>query len=548
MKRALLGLLVSLLAGACSPTPGPQGGSQTNWLVRCESSLECGSLECVCGVCTATCTGDADCDGLGSASCLSANDAGAVALCAGQAAPASLCLPRCDESSCGEAHSCVAGVCTPDGEATASVSVDETLRYQTLEGFGTSFGFAEDELAAHPHKLAIYDAMADAGLDALRFGNRHEGTLEPLRAAGEIVVAMRERLGRTPLLFMTSASPPAALKANGSRTCAGNPIDCTLASLPTGEFDYAGLANYFRTSLAAYASVGIEPDFLSIQNNPNWVPPADNALPGCRFLPREGTATVTVDGVATEVAYPGYAEAIAAVRSALADLPAAPKLAAPEVTGVGSVDDFLSALSVSTFDSVAIHLYGEDAASIDEAKFAPIRSIAERTGRPVQQTEMRADGLDTAILVQHALTHGGASLYLQNDLTRSSDDPADVALFLLGSDHFETRLPYHALAHFAKHTDPGWIRVAASSEASDVLSSAFLAPDASALTLILVNASDRLQRVRLGFGALRAELERTEVRRTVFSGVERSTSLGELSDTGIVEMPAKSVVTVALAR
>ena len=199
------------------------------------------------------------------------------------------------------------------------VTIDTEARHQTLVGFGASLAYADDAIVAHPEKSALYDLLfAESGLDVLRLRNRHEGANgAALLPAREIVEAASERLGRTPLLFMTSGTPPAALKANRSRTCGGRPETCTLASLPGGGFDYAGFASHWRASLEAYADAGISPDYVSIQNNPNWVPPADRPNEACRFLPEEGTATVNVDGAAVEIAYPGYREALSAVRAAI---------------------------------------------------------------------------------------------------------------------------------------------------------------------------------------------------------------------------------------
>ena len=138
------------------------------------------------------------------------------------------------------------------------------------------------------------------------------------------------------------------------------------ASLPGGGFDYAGFADYWRASLEAYANAGIVPDYVSIQNNPNWVPPAEAPNEACRFLPEEGTTTVTVDGAPIDVAYPGYREALAAVRAAIAELPVMPRLGAPE-SGLIGVGEFVPALDASAFDALALHLYGMDATAVDVA-------------------------------------------------------------------------------------------------------------------------------------------------------------------------------------
>jgi hypothetical protein len=335
-RLAPLALVFAVVA--CSPEAGPEVGSQTNWLIVCDSSAECGDLECTCGACTASCESDADCEGLDGASCVAAGNEGSTALCGGRAAQGGVCLPRC-EQSCEDGTSCVAGVCVPTRIPTARLTVDPDLPEQTLVGFGASITYTEDAIASHPDRAALYDlAFDDAGLDVLRMGNRFDATpTAELQSPREIVSEASVRLGRAPVLFMTSGSPPATLKANGVRMCGGDPETCTLAALPSGSFDYAAFARHWRDSLEAYADADLAPDYVGIQNNPDWAPPEDNPNDACRFLPEEGTTTVTVDGAEVEVAYPGYREALAAVRAAIADLPIEPRFAAPETSHLATV-------------------------------------------------------------------------------------------------------------------------------------------------------------------------------------------------------------------
>lgn len=529
MTRPLFAFAAALALGACSSPPSsPQAGGQTNWLVACDSSETCGGLECICGACTVACDTDSACAGLPGAACIAPGEEGAIALCGGQAAGRGMCLPR---------------------EQAARVTVDLGARHQTLVGFGASMAYADDTIVAHPKKRALYDLLfAESGFDMLRLRNRYESPSgAELRAAREIVTAAAERLGRMPLLFMTSGTPPAALKANGSRTCAGDDATCTLRALPDGRFDYAGFAAHWRASLEAYADGGISPDYLSIQNNPNWVPPADGRNEACRFLPEEGRATVTVGGMATEVAYPGYSEALSAVRGAIGDMPVMPRLGAPEVSGLRAVGDYLPLLEASAFDAFALHLYGQSAAAVDLATLEAVRDLAKQHGRPVFQTEMQAGGIETAVLIHHALTAGGASAYLQNDIVAMTPETSDVSLVKFTDDGFAPQGPYYALSHYAKSTDPGWVRVDAASDAADLLATAWFAPDERALTVVLVNpGAEGLDAVVALPDALRYRVVRSEVTRTVFEGSERAAAHGELPVSGGVRLPPGSILTIAL--
>jgi O-glycosyl hydrolase len=546
MTRVVAPLVVLILV-ACSPAKGPEVGSQTNWLLACDSSDDCGGLECLCGACTTACENDTACADLAGASCVPSSDDGSIALCGGKTADDSLCLVRC-EASCPEGTSCLAGVCAPNATPSVRVEIDTGGRHQTLVGFGASLAYADDAIAAHPDKAMLYDLVfAEAGLDALRLRNRYEGAEGPsLEATGEIVAAAMERLGRKPFLFMTSGTPPADLKANGSRTCAGDPETCTLSSLPGGGFDYAGFGGYWRDSLDSYSEVEIAPDYISIQNNANWVPPVEARSDACRFLPEEGTETLTIDGAPVEVAYAGYREALEAVRAAVADLPVMPRFAAPEVSSVSAVAEYAAALG-SSLDALAIHLYNQDASAVDVSSLERARALADQLDRPVFQTEMLANGFETAVLAHYALTAADVSVYLQNDLVSLTAEVADVALVLLTDDALEPQGPYYALMHFAKHTDPGWVRVDARSDGAELLASAWISPDEGALTIVLINSGAGQLEVEVALpDALHTALERTEVTRTVFEGVERSAELGALPPENGVRVPGHSIVTIAL--
>lgn len=538
-------LLLLVGAVAC----GPQAGSQTNWLRACASDAECGDLQCVCGACTLLCDAETACSDQPDATCVTPDDVGATALCGGHPPAASLCLQRCtSEADCPQGSACVAGVCRPLPPPTVEVTVDLSTRYQSLVGFGASFGYAIDEIAQHPSREALYDAFfADGGLNLLRVRNRvgYEGEGD-LTTTVEVVNGATARLGSQPTILLNSATPPGALKANGTNQCGGDADVCTLATLPAGGFDYAGLAAYWRAAVEAYTSAGITVDYVNIQNNPNWVPPASAPHEACRFLPTEGTTTVTLDGTEVEVSYPGLAEALVAVASELSELPSPPQIIAPDASGYVAAIDYLPHLDMSLVAAIGHHMYGTDLAAIDLESMEVLASFGQEHDRPIFQTEMQADGFDTALLLHHTLAVIGASAYLQNDFFVSpvlSPNPgALIALDEAGG--FTLQGPYHALRHYAFFTAPGWVRVAATStDDTSLLTTAWLAPTEDELTLVLFNTSITEQVVRL---ALPSMATSSRVVRTVFEGVEASTELGSLSEAGVLHVPGRSMVTVAL--
>src|SRR5690606_23559121 len=59
-----LGVFFSAVVG-CSSNSGPQAtGTKTDWLIACDAETACDAelnLSCLCGICTAVCSSDADC-------------------------------------------------------------------------------------------------------------------------------------------------------------------------------------------------------------------------------------------------------------------------------------------------------------------------------------------------------------------------------------------------------------------------------------------------------------------------------------------------------
>ncbi|HET7543209.1 MAG TPA: hypothetical protein VFK05_25220 [Polyangiaceae bacterium] len=544
-------LFAGLLLFGCSPTAREDGDSQTNWLEACREDSKCPSgKKCLCGVCTIACSVPSTCSSFQQASCIGASENGAIVQCGGNPPPApGLCLPRCaDDGDCSRTQACVAGVCSPLPATPVDVNIDLDTRHQDLVGFGASVAYGEGQITGHPQQAALYkDIFNVLGLDILRFRNRYQHTGDDdLSTAGELVAAGNSALGRPLGVFLSSWSPPAALKANNALVCSGNVQTCTLAKTPAGAFDYAGLADYWLNSLGAYAKVGLVPDYMGLQNNANWIPSSAESNEACKFLPSEGTVSVPLGATSVKVSYPGLAQAQAATLDALSTLATRPKLLAPETSDFGSVADYVPSLDASKTDALAHQLYGVNPVAVDLDGLAAMAKLVSQFGRPVFVTEMQADGFGTAVLIHYATVVEGASAYLQTALTGPVSGPLTntQALFGIDSASYKLQDPFHAMRHFAGHTDPGWTRVEASA-ASGLLVSAWQSPSGQDLTLVLINSRAVELSARL---KLPGDWSSSEVTRSVFSGIERSSVLGPLSTQGVIRLPPESVATVALSR
>lgn len=119
------GLLLGAVAceGAASSTMD-KTGSETHWLVACTSEDDCGSLTCLCGVCSRECSADSDCGG--GTSCVEAGDPAHYAACStATASPATMCLEPCTD--CEAPSACDGGDCIPaaDDDADDDVADDD---------------------------------------------------------------------------------------------------------------------------------------------------------------------------------------------------------------------------------------------------------------------------------------------------------------------------------------------------------------------------------------------------------------------------------------
>jgi O-glycosyl hydrolase len=473
--RKAFALVLALLVTACEPPEvGPSSGdSHTNWLKSCDTDADCGSLSCRLGV----------------------------------------CVPE-------------------EAPAQVELTVDLSTRRQTLVGFGAALSYMEDALAERSDRAALDQALfAGLGLDVLRLRNRY-GEVADARLAREwsIVTSATESLGRRPLLLLTSWSPPAALKQNGSLLCKDGPENCTLRRGQDGRFDYAAFAQHWRRSLDAYARVGLVPDYVGIQSNPNWAPLPGAPAEACRFLPSESDSA------------PGYAEATSSVLTAIADLPAAPKLLAPELSSPDGAESYLQRLDTSRIAAIAHHLYGVSATRPEPGRLEALSRLRTASALPLFQTEMQAGGFDTALLMHRALVSEGASMYLQTMLVAPHSGPAanPNALVGLEEDGFVLNDAYFAMQHYALFTEPGDVRRDVTVSDARLLASAWSRDDSNALTLVLINAGSEELHVAL-------ELERPgafTIARTSFDGVERMKQLGSVPTGTLLSLPQRSMATL----
>lgn len=432
------------------------------------------------------------------------------------------------------------------------VTINPEQRHQTLEGFGAALAWHQGRLVGGVSP-AVYELLfPELGLDILRFRNRFERsdhTDRNLDEEVEIFERATQALGRAPLLMLSSWSPPAALKANGKERCSNN-ANCTLAQRD-GGFVYEDFADWWLRSLLHYTSLGLEPTFVSIQNEPDFIP---GNWEGCKF-----TATESAE-------YPAYGKALTAVHARFATLERRPRLLGPEVLGIHyhRVPEYLAALDTKLLYGVAHHIYERGNDSMwDWRSPGPdsfqdeMQEVRASTSLPTFQTEFNTDedqgvdgGFETAWLVHHTLVTQGAAAFLYWDLVWAGNK----GLVSLVGKSAKPRDHYYAMRHFARFTDPGFVRIGAESNATTVLTSAYVSPDEQQLTMVLLNTGSGVAETTISYPRTFSTAEQSLV--TTFRPgrsnrwVTTPVTIDEKDGNAHlgIRLPARSVATLVVSR
>ncbi len=141
--RWLISCLVVLhAASACGRVRAGDTGSETHWLVSCDSDLECGEGSCECGVCSQACVTMADCGALGIAgveclptagACDSGGASGGLAVAGGGLVCLLPCAQDVDCAELGTEASCENQRCElPPGNSVVGGSSSASLEIPTL--------------------------------------------------------------------------------------------------------------------------------------------------------------------------------------------------------------------------------------------------------------------------------------------------------------------------------------------------------------------------------------------------------------------------------
>jgi glucuronoarabinoxylan endo-1,4-beta-xylanase len=428
-------------------------------------------------------------------------------------------------------------VVPPGSSGSGACVIDAAVHYQTMEGFGASGAWYENRLLGHNNEAALYNLLfRDLGLDIYRLRNVYQqGSYAGKVANDAAIIADAElALGRPLRIMISSWTPPASLKSTGSESGANN---ATLASDGNG-YRYDDFAAWWSDSLAYYSAQGIDADYISIQNEPNWHPDYD----GCGFDPTE-TAT-----------FAGYDQAFEAVWQTLAaDLGtnAMPKMIGPEPIGFNRLDEYIDALiDPDHMYGYAHHLYQSNPAQNPDVLNAQMAATKAAYGdKPLFQTEYaylngNTDSaiqrkLDQAKLMYNGLTIEDLAAYFYWGLFWNGEQGL---IDIPDSSSYNIIPEYYAFKHYSAFVHADWQRVDVNAGTNAVSISAFTSPDRDEMSVIVVNegtASVNLDIMFNNAAVMEGEVYRsTDVLDCAFAGA--------FTPGAPVLIPARSITTLSL--
>jgi glucuronoarabinoxylan endo-1,4-beta-xylanase len=459
----------------------------------------------------------------------------------------------------------------PASTETAAINTGQT--YQTIVGFGGAEAFYTNLLIGNSNSSQLYTALFDPtqglGVTVLRlqdvYQNSNSGTCtDPVSnatvnncfdsAAENIASEASSVAGSGNLqILMSSWSPPANLKSTGS-------INGGTLAQSSGAYEYSQFASYLSNSIAAYRAENVSPTWVSLQNEPNFIP---TSYASCGFGSTEGVQETDTSGNTFAVA--GYPNALDAAYAAVQSLPSPPTLIGPETDGLMGISTYLSSMNSTHYGIIAHHLYNVSDSSgnyvpnsgNDPPSFAYAMSqlATSYPSKQIFETEYYNNassagsdnyGFDAAWTIHESLTQENAAMYLYWALVWN--DTQQGLIYIDGSNGIHYQDQYYAMKHFSHFIRPGYKRVGVQTSSSSLAASAYISADGKTLVAVLLNTSlTTSANVQLNFTGFAPSTSSAYV--TQFNLPSGTTNpwnnVGSLNN-NTVTLPAESIATVVL--
>jgi glucuronoarabinoxylan endo-1,4-beta-xylanase len=463
---------------------------------------------------------------------------------------------------------------------TANATFNFGSPHQTIVGFGGAEGFYGSYLDSHPNESAIMTALFDPvkglGITFLRLQNNYynfngsnASTFDTDNT--KLVMGATSALGTTPTILMSSWTPPASLKSNNSvNGCTGvTSGNCTsgfgtLAQV-SGAYNYAGFGQFWLSSLQAYAALGVKPNYISIQNEPDF--PATYVA--CLFNPTEAPANL----YGGTQSYASYGKAFDATYQAInasnANLTTVPKMIGPESFSIPNAQALLTQVPTNELAAVAHHMYNVSSyGGNPQNQVSPMTTLAAAYPSALKfETEYyQTPGFSNAVDIHNALTVANDNVYLYWGLTWPSTLSGGISTDQQGLLYIDNPFTsqsnwaypngwtyndaYYTLKHYSYFIRPGYVRYDASVTNADEDISVYQSADSKTTVIVILNTSTATTDT-IGLNLSSITYANSAVYRSSFAtpittqGAERWNNLGAYTSQGII-LPPQSEITVIL--
>ncbi len=357
---------------------------------------------------------------------------------------------------------------TPSGPPEVNVVLDETVKYQKIDGFG-AHGAMNVWWSSGPfyNQQFLDRVIDDLGLTITRneyYPKPDEPGQWPKQIPYLQALKAKAEASGEPLKFVaTYWSPPAWMKTNLSTKNGG--------TVPPEH--YEDLGNYAVQTIQDYKDIGIDLYALSLQNEPGWPQPYNS----CTYSHEGYPDMLKVVGPIVDTAFPST------------------KLFMCEHMLENQIQSFASFEHYIIQDPNALQWadiwaqHGSDGFAWSKAwdRFGP-------TGRPVWMSETSGyneswtDCMDLAESIYAALKIGHASAWIWWQISENNgygNPPGQYVLMNVGVPGKR----YYISKHYYRYIRPEAFMVECDSDDADVLAAAFTHDQQKTVTLVLVNTS-----------------------------------------------------------
>ncbi|NLJ95930.1 MAG: hypothetical protein GX321_02150, partial [Clostridiales bacterium] len=391
----------------------------------------------------------------------------------------------------------------------------------------------------------VYDLLfSDAKATILRFKNTYKYNNSKFAPKPELKIYQEakkraEAYGEEVIVLMSSWSPAAYLKENDSIVGGAS-----LKKDEDGNYMYDEYGQYWLELIQAYEDYGIPIDYISIQNECDFVADYD----GCEF------GMMETDTLAS------YSKAYLAVYEAISTMDDPPKMMGPETMTIDSTQ--LAAYMKEVFEKapesvygIAHHLYAGGTHETPNSYITHMLKIREDYPHLSKwQTEFyRGNVMQTVWIMHNSLTMENLNAYLYWDGVWALpgniiglDNPWTKWNFEKG---YVVRDNYYAIRHFTEFIRPGYKRIdVAQTKDMDLLVSAYAPDSQDKMAVVVINKSDEDKLIQLNFSAY--ELESSETYISVcqegYTQEDLYVPSGPLGEHQTILVPAQGIITMDL--